>query len=85
MQMPNTLFAVLLGIGVLVGLVMAVRGWGQGATGRSHATGWLIFAVAAGVQVANLLMGYNWLIGAVTTLGLFFGLWMALPNPRRVT
>lgn len=85
MEMPNTLFAVLLGIIAVAALVMAVRGWGQGAAGRSRATGWLIAAVGAGVQVANLLTGYNWMIGAVSTLGLFAGLWMGLPNLRRIS
>jgi hypothetical protein len=82
MKMPNTLFAVLLGIIAVVGLVMAARDWGKGAPGRSRAIGWLVAAIGAGIQVANLLTDYNWMIGAVATLGLFVGLWMGLPNQR---
>ena len=85
MPIPTTLFAILLGVAALVGLVMAVRDWSRGPAGRSRATGLLIFAVAAGVQVVNLLTGYNWLVSGLTTLGLFAGLWMGLPRPRRVT
>jgi hypothetical protein len=85
MVMPNTMFAVLLGIVALAGLVMAARDWGKGAAGRSRATGWLIAAISAAVQVANLLTGYNWPIGAIATLGLFIGLWMGMPNPRRAS
>ena len=77
--------AVLLGVAAVVGLVMAVRDWGHGPAGRSRAVGLLIFTAAAAIQVVNLLMGYNWLISGLTTLGLFVGLWMGLPRPRRAT
>lgn len=82
MPMLNTLFAVLLGIAALVGLVAAARAWGQGAARRRRATGWLVFAAAAALQAANLMLGYQWWISAVTALGLFVGLWMGLGRSR---
>jgi hypothetical protein len=82
---PQTLFAGLLGIVALAGLVAVVRSWGGSASNRGHATGWLIVAVAAAIQVANLLLGYSWWISALTTAGLFVGLWMGLPRPRNLS
>jgi hypothetical protein len=85
MTTPNTLFAVLLGAAALVALVMAIRGRNQGQAARTRALGMLVFALAAVVQVANLITGYNWWLSALVTLAMFVGLWMGLPRPRRAS
>ncbi|HWQ15117.1 MAG TPA: hypothetical protein VNL77_20130 [Roseiflexaceae bacterium] len=82
-MMPNTLFAVLLGLGAIAGLASAARAWGQGPAGRQSAAGLLVFAIAAVVQVVHLLTAYNWWLSALLTLVMFVGLWMGLPRPRR--
>lgn len=84
MEMPETLFAVLIGLTTLGALAMAMRARGQGEIGRQSSTGWLIFAAAGAVQVVNLLTGYNVWIAILTTLGMAAGLWMARATLRRV-
>ncbi|HMQ31026.1 MAG TPA: hypothetical protein PKD53_09870 [Chloroflexaceae bacterium] len=84
MEMPETIFAALIGIGTLMALVVAARVWGRGEAGRQAATGWLIFAAAGAIQVVNLLTGYNVWLAILTTVAMGVGLWMGRGTVRRV-
>jgi hypothetical protein len=84
MEMPETIFAALIGLGTLIALGVAMRAWGQGPAARQGATGWLIFAAAGAIQVVNLLTGYNMWLAILTTLGMAVGLWMGRATVRRV-
>lgn len=84
MDMPETIFAALIGIGSLMALAVAARVRGRGEAGRQAALGWLIFAVAGAVQVVNLLTGYNLWLAILTTVGMGAGLWMGRGTVRHV-
>lgn len=68
--MLNTIFAILLGVLVLFSLYSAVRG-----TGRPR-IGWAVIALAAAVQVLNLVTQYSLVLAIVTTAGLLVGVWL---------
>jgi hypothetical protein len=84
MEMPETIFAALIGLASLVALGIAVRALGQGAASRQGAMGWLLFAGAGAIQVVNLLSGYNVWIAILTTVAMGAGLWMGRATVRRV-
>jgi hypothetical protein len=84
MEMPETIFAALIGLGTLIALGVAMRAWNQGPAGRQGAIGWLIFAAAGAIQVVNLLTGYNMWLAILTTIGMAVGLWMGRTTLRRV-
>lgn len=84
MNMPETIFAVLIGLATLGALALAARMWGQGAATRHAAMGWFLFAGSGLVQVVNLLSGYSLWLAILTTLGMLAGLWMARTTMRRV-
>lgn len=79
--MPNTIFAVLLGVLALYAVFAAVR-----AAGGRPRMGWLLIAAAAVAQVVNLVSGYSLVLAILTTVGILAGLWMirspARPAPR---
>lgn len=83
MEMPETIFAILIGIASLVALGIAARAWNQGTAVRQGATGWLLFAASGLIQVVNLLTGYNVWLAILTTVGMAAGLWMARTTLRR--
>jgi hypothetical protein len=84
MEMPNAIFAALIGLLTLAAIAVAVRAWGQGEAGRQAATGWMLFAAAGAVQVINLLTGYNLWLAILTTAGMAAGLWMGRATTSRV-
>lgn len=84
MEMPNTIFAVLIGLVSLVALGMAARVWGRGESGRRAGMGWLVFAASGAIQVVNLLSGYNVWLAILTTLGMLAGIWMGRAMLRQV-
>lgn len=69
--MPNTLFAVLLGLLAAYGAYAGMRNMGS----RSG-TGWLIIAAGAAIQTLNLTTGYSTPIAIGTTLAILVGAWM---------
>jgi hypothetical protein len=75
--MPNTLFAVLLGI-------LAVYAAWSAFKGASRArTGWLVLAAGAGLQTINLLSGYSMPLAVVTTVAILAGMWMVFGQGAR--
>lgn len=68
--MLNTIIAILLGVLALYAAYAAVR-----ASGRPR-TGWLVLAIAAAVQVLNLVSGYSLLLAILSTIGLLVGFWL---------
>lgn len=77
--MPNTLFAVILG------LLAAYAAYTAISTSEPRArTGWFITALAAGIQVFNLLTGYSTALAIATTLGIAVGFWMTRARVSRV-
>lgn len=78
----NHFFAVLLGVVALVALASAARRWGGSAGDRSNVWGWVALAVAASLQVVNLLSDYSWLLSVVTTVGLLAGSWLVTRGGR---
>lgn len=83
MEMPETIFAVLIGIATLGALGVAMRAWGQGPAARRGAMGWLIFAASGAIQVLNLLAGYQLWLAILTTVGMGVGIWMGWATVRR--
>jgi hypothetical protein len=69
--MPNTIFALLLGALALYAVYAAVRA----GSGRPRA-GWAVIALAAVVQVLNLVTAYSFVLAILTTVGLLLGLWL---------
>lgn len=69
--MPNTIFAVLLGALALYAVYAAVRA----GSGRVRA-GWGVIALAAALQVVNLITAYSLVLAIVTTVGLLLGMWL---------
>lgn len=83
MEMPETIFAVLIGIATLGALGVAMRAWGQGPAARRGGMGWLIFAASGAIQVLNLLAGYQLWLAILTTVGMGVGIWMGWATVRR--
>ena len=77
--MDSTLFATLLGVIAVVALLQAMRAR-TGPSLPGAATGWLVIALAALVQAANLALGYHWLVSVLTTGGLLWGAWLLTPR-----
>lgn len=69
--MLNTIFAVLLGALALYAVYAAVRA----GSGRPR-MGWGVIALAAAVQVLNLVTTYSLVLAIVTTVGLLLGIWL---------
>ncbi len=87
MRMPNTVFAVMLGIFALYGLIAAGRAFTSGiAIGKRIAAGWTLSAMAAIVQVIGLFRTYSVALSIVTTILILVGLWLTrMPEPSTAT
>jgi hypothetical protein len=75
MQMPNTLFALLLAAAALYALTAAFRSPAPRAR-----LGWGLVVAAGLGQAANLLTGYSVALSVLSTLALVAGFWMARPR-----
>lgn len=70
-HMPNTIFALLLGALVVYAVYAAVKA----GSGRPR-MGWGVIALAAAVQVMNLVTQYSFILAIITTIGLLAGIWL---------
>lgn len=83
MPMPNVLAAIALGLLALFAILGAVRALAAGPAARGRAIGWVIIAVAAAIEVLNLVLRYHWALSVLVTIALLAGLWMLGRGPDR--
>lgn len=76
METPVLIGAVLVCLVALVALIGAGRSWQQGPAVRGQAAGWLVLALAAALQLGNLVRGYSWQLSVAATAGMVIGLFM---------
>ena len=73
--------ATLVGLVALAAIGAAVRSWQHGPASRRRATGWLVLALGAVLQLLNLLvLEYSWTMSVVASAVMVLGLLMAAFN-----
>lgn len=78
--MSNILFAALLGVLAICAVLLGLR-----TTDSRRRTGWMVTAVAAAIQVVNLLTVYSITIAILSAVAIMAGIWMTGRRSARLS